>query len=216
LALAIAPLAILAAASPRFSVAPSTGAIVALAPTVTHATAFHSAYDRALEVALGGAVALVVSHLVFPARARVLARTAAADMLEAMARALPRLFTGLIEPQDPETIRGLQRDVAAAFARLDAMEQEARRERATAAGAESDLAPLRQTLLRMRHDLVMIGRAALVPLPPVLRDRLKLSLAALATGRAPAESAELDAAFDARAREIASLRAEGLLKSLSP
>lgn len=230
LALAVAPLAALAAFTPRFSVAPSTAVIVVLAPTITHATAFHSAYDRVLEVALGGAVALVVSHLVFPARARVLARAAAADMLEAMDRALPLLFAGLIEAQEAETIRELQRGVGAAFKRLDAMEREARHERIAMAGAEPDLAPLLHALLRMRHDLVMIGRAALTPLPLALRERSRPSLEAIAasagarirdcaraldSGRAPAADAALDAAFDSYAREIESARAEGLLRRLT-
>lgn len=231
LALAIAPLATLAAFSPRFSVAPSTGVIVVLAPTLTHATPFHSAYDRVLEVALGGAVALVVSHIVFPARARVLARQAAADMLDTIAEALPLLFAGFADGQDAETIRALQRDIGAAFARLDRMEQEARHERiAAVSGAEPDLAPLLQALLRMRHDLVMIGRAALTPLPPALGQRLGPALDAIATragesardlarslraSHASDASAPLDDAFEAFAQEIARLRDEGRLRSLT-
>jgi uncharacterized membrane protein YccC len=230
LALAIAPLATLAAFSPRFSVAPSTGVIVVLAPTLTHATPFHSAYDRVLEVALGGAVALIVSHLVFPARARVLARQAAADMLETIAETLPPLFAGFSDGQDAETIRALQRRIGAAFARLDRMEQEARHERIAAPSAEPDLAPLLQALLRMRHDLVMIGRAALTPLPPTLAERLGPALDAIAA-RAGAEarglartlreshssetSAPLDDAFEAFAQQIAGFRAEGRLRSLT-
>ncbi|WP_036290722.1 FUSC family protein [Methylosinus sp. PW1] len=229
LALAIAPLALLSALTPRFSVAPATGVIVVLAPTITHATAFHSAYDRVLEVALGGGVALVVSHLVFPARARILALEAGAEMLAVMAEALPRLFSGFAQAQDPEAIRDLQRGVGDAFARLDKMEQEARHERIVFLEAEPDLAPLLRALLRMRHDLVMIGRAAVTPLPERLRPRLETLLATIAdeaaaqllesgaalTGaRAPVASKTLDAAFDAYSREISALREEGILRSL--
>jgi uncharacterized membrane protein YccC len=228
--LAIAPLALLSALSPRFSVAPATGVIVVLAPTITHATAFHSAYDRVLEVALGGAVSLVVSHLVFPARARILALEAAADMLEVMAKALPLLFSAFAEPQDPDAMREVQRRVGDAFARLDKIEQEARHERIAFLDAERDLAPLLRALLRMRHDLVMIGRAAVIPLPETLRPRLAAPLAALAeaaaahlsergaaliAGRAAAAGEDLDAAFEAYAREIAALRVEGRLRSLA-
>ncbi|CAN2533253.1 hypothetical+protein [Methylocapsa aurea] len=229
LGLAIAPLALLSALSPRFSVAPATGVIVVLAPTITHVTAFHSAYDRVLEVALGGAVALIVSHLVFPARARLLALEAAADMLGTMARALPPLFSSCAQPQDPEAIRELQRGVGDAFARLDKMEQEARHERIAFLNAEPDLAPLLRALLRMRHDLVMIGRAAVIPLPETLRPRLEAPLttiaeaaaahlldcsAALTAGRAPAASAAQGAAFDSYSQEIATLREEGILRGL--
>ncbi|WP_166143994.1 FUSC family protein [Methylosinus sp. RM1] len=229
LGLAIAPLALLSALTPRFSVAPATGVIVVLAPTITHVTAFHSAYDRVLEVALGGAVALFVSHLVFPARARILALEAGADMLDLMARALPVLFSGFARPQDPESIRDLLRGVGDAFARLDKMEQEARHERIAFLDAEPDLAPLLRALLRMRHDLVMIGRAAVTPLPDALRLRLEAPLAAIAetaaahlhdcgaaltAAGAPNVSASLEAAFDAYSGEIATLREEGILRSL--
>jgi uncharacterized membrane protein YccC len=230
LTLAIAPLALLAAISPRFTVAPSTGVLVVLAPTLTHVTPFVSAYDRVLEVALGGAVALVVSHFVFPARARMLVREAAADMLVIMAEALPHLFSGFAENRDAETIRSLQRGVGAAFERLDKMEQEARHERiAFLSAAEPDLAPLLRALLRMRHDLVMIGRAAATPLPTELRDRLQPTLAdiarcaadysrrcadALTRSRAPGPCEALEAAFDAYAREVAALRENGALRDL--
>ncbi|MFY9834345.1 MAG: FUSC family protein, partial [Methylocystis sp.] len=66
LAIAVAPLALLAAMSPRFAAAPTTAAIVVLAPTLTHGSSFASAADRVIEVALGGSVALLVSLLVFP------------------------------------------------------------------------------------------------------------------------------------------------------
>jgi uncharacterized membrane protein YccC len=230
LAAAIAPLALLAALSPRFAVAPSTGVIVVLAPTITHATAFHSAYDRVLEVALGGAVSLVVSHLVFPARARELAREAAADMLETIALALPEIIDGLTRHRDAESIRELQRGVGAAYQRLDKMEQEARHERIGSLNSERDLTPLLRALLRIRHDLVMIGRAAVTPLPVPFRDRLEPLLGAIAEeaasfSRAAASAlirgatappgAALDAAFAAYDREIEKLRAEGELRRLT-
>lgn len=230
LTLAIAPLALLAALSPRFAVAPSTAAIVVLAPTITHATPFVSAYDRVLEVAIGGAVALVVSHVVFPARARVLVREAAADMLDVIAQALPELFGAFTQARDAEAIRDLQRGVGAAFGRLDKMEVEAKHERIAFLGGEPELGPLLRALLRLRHDLVMIGRAAIIPLPAPLHDSLGPLLEqiarrageysiecgkALTEGRLPSPSDALDAAFDAYAAEIAALRGRGALRHFS-
>src|SRR5581483_4201614 len=58
LALAVAPLAFVAAVNPRFSVAPITAIIVLLLPIMTHATPIVSAFDRVLEVALGGLTGL--------------------------------------------------------------------------------------------------------------------------------------------------------------
>src|SRR5580698_2230529 len=53
LALAVAPLALLAAINPRFSVAPITAIIVLLIPTMTNTSLIDSALDRVFEVALG-------------------------------------------------------------------------------------------------------------------------------------------------------------------
>ena len=66
LALAVAPLALIAAINPRFSVAPITAIIVLLVPTITHASPIASALDRVLEVVLGGVTGLVVSFLLLP------------------------------------------------------------------------------------------------------------------------------------------------------
>jgi len=63
---AVAPLALIAAINPRFSVAPITAIIVLLVPTITHASPIASALDRVLEVALGGVTGLVVSFLLLP------------------------------------------------------------------------------------------------------------------------------------------------------
>ena len=46
LALAVAPLALIAAINPRFSVAPITAIIVLLVPMITHASPIASALDR--------------------------------------------------------------------------------------------------------------------------------------------------------------------------
>ena|SRR5256885_14684297 len=45
------------------------------------------------------------------------------------------------------------------------------------AGPGPDLGPLLRTLLRLRHDLVMIGRAAAVPLPEAFQMRFAAPLA---------------------------------------
>ena len=95
---------------------------------------------------------------------------------------------------------------------------------------EPDFDPLRHALLRLRHDLVMIGRAAAAPLPQALGARVGPLLArisdaavehlrecgtALRTGGAHPALAELDEALDAFAAEIATLRREGQLRELS-
>ncbi len=230
LAVAIAPLALLAGVSPRFAAAPTTAVIVVLAPTLTHGSSLASATDRLLEVTLGGSVALVVSLLVFPTRARRLVKDGAADMLDLIADILPDLFSGFTQKSDEDAILALQRSVGAAFSKLDLIRAEAKHEQMTFLAVDPDFDPLRHSLLRLRHDLIMIGRAATAPLPEALQARvgpllaritnaavehLRKCGAALRTGGAHPALAELDEALDAFAAEIATLRREGLLRELS-
>ena len=66
LAVAVAPLALIAAINPRLSVAPITAIIVLLLPEITHGSPLASAIDRVIEVALGGVTGSVVSVLLLP------------------------------------------------------------------------------------------------------------------------------------------------------
>jgi uncharacterized membrane protein YccC len=173
IALAVAPLAFLAAVNPHFRVGPFTAVIVVLAATATHIGPLESAFYRVMEVALGGVTGLVVSLVVLPARAQGLAIEAAADMLDLLARALASLAAGSI--RDAVRVRALQDSIGAAFARFEAAVAEASRERYLA--TPPDPGCLLHTLLRQRHDLVMIGRAAATPLPGPLQMRLGPPLA---------------------------------------
>jgi uncharacterized membrane protein YccC len=74
LAIAVAPLALLAAINPNFRVGPMTAVFVVVGSSVTHAGPVESALYRVLEVAIGGVTGLAVSLLVFPARAHILGR----------------------------------------------------------------------------------------------------------------------------------------------
>jgi hypothetical protein len=115
------------------------------------------------------------------------------------------------------------------MARLETIADEARRERVPYFSTEPDLKPLLRTLLRLRHDLVIIGRSAVQPLPEVFRKRLCPSIEriagnaaafaegcgeALLSGRSPPLH-EFEAALAAYEAEIAAMRAEGLTRSLS-
>ena len=55
---------------------------------------------------------------------------------------------------------------------LNVIGAEAERERAVRASTAPDTRPLLRTLLRLRHDLIMVGRAAAAPLPQGLQARL--------------------------------------------
>jgi uncharacterized membrane protein YccC len=229
LAVGIAPLALLAAVNQSFNVAPFTAVLVLLAPTIVHVGPIESAFYRVLEVALGAVVGLGVSYLVFPARAHALAVAAAARLLELMGSALPEILAGYLRARDPAAIQPIQDAIGTAFASLDAVGAEARRERMPYFAAAPDLGPLLRALLRLRHDLVVIARAADRPLPQPIgmrlgpsletvsaatRDYLRASGAAMPQRRGPPPLAPVEAAFDGFAAQTAALRAEGLTRNL--
>ncbi len=229
LALAVAPLALLAAANPHFRVGPFTAVIVVLGTTATHNDPIVSAFYRVLEVALGGGTGLVVSFLVLPARADVLVIAAAANMLDLLARALPELFAGFTRARDAAGALRVQNRIRAAFARVDAAGAEAKHEKMTYLAAQPDPGPLLRTLLRLRHDLVMIGRAAAVPLPEpfqallgpllarlveALADYLRAGSTALIARRSAPQLDAVEAALDAYAAAVAAARREGSTRDL--
>jgi uncharacterized membrane protein YccC len=160
LALAVAPLAFIAAINPRFSVAPITALIVLLIPTMTHVSPFVSALDRVIEVALGGVTGLVISFLLLPASAHPQVVTAAALTLDQMAEALRELLAGLTRGLDVDALHRIQDGIGEALVHMNVVGAEAERERSTRLAAAPDTAPLLRTLLRLRHDLVIVGRAA--------------------------------------------------------
>jgi uncharacterized membrane protein YccC len=179
LALAVAPLALVGAINPRFSTATFTGLLVLLVPTIAHVSPIGSAVDRVLEVALGGVTALAVSLLVLPARAHSMALDAAARLLALMSQSIPELFAGFTRPRDAAAIWRIQDEIGEAVAQTWAIAAEAKHERIGLHTAEPDQRPLLRTLLRLRNDLIMIGRAAAEPLPPTLQ-RLAAPLARIA------------------------------------
>ena len=101
---------------------------------------------------------------------------------------------------------------------------------ARTADSRPDPGPLTRTLLRLRHDLVILGRAAAAPLPDAIARRLEPRLArlgaeaaaflgggaaALAQGGHPPPLEPVEAAQGAYESEIASLRREGATHALS-
>jgi hypothetical protein len=92
-----------------------------------------------------------------------------------------------------------------------------------------DTGPLLRTIQRLRHDVVMIGRASVVPLPANVQARLARPLsdvsdaivhymqsvaASLRSGAGAAEIQPVDAALQAYAAEVAAVRHDGLIRGL--
>jgi uncharacterized membrane protein YccC len=230
LALAIAPLALMAAIKPSFRVAPFTAVLVLLISGQLGQGPIESAINRLIEVALGGVIAMAVSLLVLPQRAYSLALDAATRILNQMAEFLPKLLEGFCRTLDPVETGRSQDEIGRAVIAFQTIAAEAKSERMVKLVAEPDEGPMSRTLLRLRHDLVILGRAAVVPLPEVFARRLhprltdlsteaskflRGSATALARRRNPPSLDALDAALQAYMSEIVAMRREGLTRALS-
>ena len=225
LALAVAPLAFVASFRANFNVLPITAIIVLLVPSMQHVSPAASAMDRVLEVSVGGAVGFVVSFLLFPSRAHTITIAAAADMLELLAEALSKFLEDHTRELDQADRRRIHDGIAAALTRLNATGAEAEHERNARLTSGPDTGPLLRTLLRLRHDIVMLSRAVGCELPievasrltPLLRkiesvgsDYLRASGAALRQRKPPPALDAVESAFRIYIEEFGAVRRERL------
>jgi len=229
LVLAVAPLAFLAAINPSLNVATVTAIIVLLLPTMGHMSPLESAIDRILEVTVGAITGLLVSFLVLPSRAFNQIRVNSARVLDLLADALEELLAGLTRGRDNDALHALQDGIGQAINGLNAIGVEAERERSARLSSGPDTGPLLRTTLRLRHDVVMIGRATVTPLPINLQARLaqplarlsetmsgylKSSAEALRRGAGAPAILPVQVALEAYAAEVAAMRSEGLTRGL--
>ena len=98
--------------------------------------------------------------------------SAAARLLERFARDLPELLTGFTAGLDAAENSRIQNDIGAAVTRFQQITTEAQHEILITLASQPDPGPLSRTMLRLRHDLVILGRAGVKPLPDTLRARL--------------------------------------------
>ena len=231
LVLAVAPLALLAALKRNLNAVPVSSIIVVLMPAIAHAGPLESAINRVLEVGLGVVVGLAVAFLVLPAGGHRLARQEAARTLDLLAQALGRVLAGRLGAADVEALRRLYDRIGQSLTEFTANAAEGERERTARLSAEPDTQPLRRTLLRLRHDVVTVGRIVRGdPLPEPIQGRLAPRLAAighagsdylrasglaLATRRRPPPGNDLEQAFVAALAETKALRHEGFSRELT-
>ena len=229
LALAIAPLAFIASFRANFNVLPVTAIIVLLVPGMQHVSPAASAIDRILEVTVGGAIGFIVSFLLFPSRAHAITIQAAADMLDLLADGLSRFLEDHTRELDIAERRRIHDGIASALARLNTTGAEAEHERHARLTSEPGTGPLLRTLLRLRHDIVLLSRAVGCELPaevvaqltPPLkniqtagRDFLRASGAALRDQKPPPPLAEADATFRDYIERFSAVRREGLTRDM--
>ena len=221
-------LSLVAALRPAFRLAPVTAAIVLLIDP-DHAQALEAASHRAINIAVGCLVALLVALVVLPARAHADLRQQTARLLRLLAEALQIALSGLAGRRDEKAYADVNDRIRAALAAVETRAQEAKQERA--AYLTDAVAPdaLLRTLRRLRNDQVAIGRAASKLWPAVLQERLAAPLAALgealeahlrrlaeatAARQPPPERAALMQAFADFTAALQRCRSEGLLRSL--
>jgi uncharacterized membrane protein YccC len=228
LILALAPLALYSAIHANMNAVPMSAIIVVLMPTLSNPV--HAAIDRVIEVAVGAVVGLLVSFLVLPSSAHQQTRAAAAQTLEEMAQTLTLLVRGVLNGMTADANIRVQDKLGTLLRELETVGNEAEKERSARLTLGAATAPLRRTLLRLRHDLVFIGRTASMPVNEVVRHRLRPLLedveatgtaymrACAAALREGSASPSLDAfqcalvAYDA---DVQAMRDEGLTKALS-
>jgi uncharacterized membrane protein YccC len=229
LALAIAPLAFVAAFRTNFNVLPITAIIVLLVPGMQHVSPLASAFDRVLEVVVGGAVGFFVSFLVFPSRAHVQTTEAAADTLDLVATALAQMLAHHVGGERPD-IREINDELASFITQLNATGAEAEHERTARLTAGPDTGPLLRTSLRLRHDIVILGRAVGCELPPDAQSRLephvkriskvagnflRSSADALRARQGPPDLAEVETVFHDYTEEFSAVRRDGLIRGMT-
>ncbi|CAL73983.1 conserved hypothetical protein; putative membrane protein [Bradyrhizobium sp. ORS 278] len=229
LILAVTPLAFIAAVNPSLNAATVTAVIVLLVPTMGHLDPLGSAIDRVFEVAVGALTGLAVSFVVLPSRAHAQMRSAAGRLLELIAAAFTELLAGLSHGRDNDALHRIQDGIGAALTELNATGAEAERERSARLSSGADTGPMLRTILRLRHDVVMIGRASVVPLPSELQARLsgpvtRVSDAiagylrgcagAIRNGSGPPAIWPVHVAVKAYAEAVAAVRSDGLTRGL--
>jgi hypothetical protein len=230
IALAIAPLALAAAFNPNFRVAPFSAVLVIMLAGQFGEGPIESAITRSAEVGLGGLIAVAVSLLVFPQRANHMRLNAAARLLERFARDLPQLLAGFTAGLDAAENSRIQNDIGATVTRFQQITAEAQHELIITFASQPDPGPLSRTMLRLRHDFVILGRAGIRPLPDALRGRLSDlltrvgaaasrflndSAAALDRRDTPPPLDAYEAALFAYTAEVEAVRSEGLTLPLT-
>jgi len=233
LAVALLPLAFLAAVRPTFRFAPVTGVIIILIAPVTQLSPLEAATNRLIEICVGGFIGLVVSLFVLPARASQMLNVAAARTLAALADILPLVGEFGREHQAEVFDAEYQRvhDVALdELIKLELAVDEAKRERSSFLSGAPDPEPIIRGLRRLRADIIMVGRATAARFPEEYHGRLAPALtAALEAVRvyfleiarrlelrdvAP-DLAPVAAAIAGYAREVDAVREQGLTRALT-
>jgi uncharacterized membrane protein YccC len=169
LAAAVIVTGALAAWRPSLKVAPVTAVIVLISP-VAGLNPVAEALARVAEIALGGAVAVAGSLIIFPTRAVDLAARRIDEALNQLGDVL--IYLGaLVGPGAAEkaatasNIHDRHEEIRVGLANLDAALDSAQEEHKVRLATSPFPPAVPRTLWRVRNDVVSIGRTVLDPLP---------------------------------------------------
>jgi uncharacterized membrane protein YccC len=229
LAVALAPLSLLAALKPNYRVAPVTAIIVLLTTAGVQVAPMRYAVDRVLEIGLGCLVGFAVSLLVLPARAHRLLAEAAAEVILALRDLLELLLQDMTRSLDGAALAATHLRLNQALSRVEGLVDEVKRERANRLTDAPDAEPFARNLRRLRHDLTAIGRTVteLLPQPGrqylaeamgdlrlVISDYLAGSAASVSGRLTPPSLESVDKALLAFRDSMDRLRQSGTLREL--
>jgi uncharacterized membrane protein YccC len=151
LGIVVAPLALLAARSPRYRLAPVTAALLTLAIPSGDGS-FVIALHRIAEILLGGAIGSATALFVLPDRGAAGVRVHGAAALTILGEIVRRHLTDASGTD--ELSERLQKHIAG----VEAAEAEDAEERRFRLAGEPASGPFLRTLRRLRTDVAMIGR----------------------------------------------------------
>lgn len=230
LAVALAPLAFLAAINGRYRIAPVTVVVALIVPRGPDIDALTFTLERTAEIGLGALIAVAVALLVLPARAHGLLAEAASRVLDALADLLPELAarTAAAQRDDAKALAAFA-DVREKMAALDAAAEEARRERQIRLTDDPDPDALVWAVIRTRNDAIVLFRATSRPLPAAIAADLgaivgaaadaaavyiRQAAAAFSSRQSPPGPGTFGAARQAYATRIEALRASGEIRAM--
>jgi uncharacterized membrane protein YccC len=183
LAIAVGATAFFSAFRQSLKVAPVTAVIMLLSPAGAGLGPLQAALYRVIEIAVGGAIGVLASILIFPARSRqvVVARTV--ELLDLMADALASYAHDLQGAGALRVHDDVQMRIRTRLESIEAAMLDAEREQAIRFGAHGLSAALPRTLWRVRNDCVSVSRA-LGPLPDGAPPLVLAPIQALMTSQA--------------------------------
>ena len=155
--------ALLAAAQPRFKVAPITVAIMLLSSS-GGMSPVNAALFRVLEIGVGGLLGVAATLLILPARSGPRVAMLAAEGLDRMV-AILIAFAEALDAGAPLVTRPDHGELRRALTAVEAAMADAEREHSTRLARHAIPAAIPRTLWRVRTDLVSVERATASSLP---------------------------------------------------